>query len=303
MSQGRPVRSMTGFARVRRPLRDFEVVITLKSVNHRALDLHFQSPPEFDPFEVNLRSILKRGLLRGHISVRIGIEKNGSRSALSLDADRVAAVMNAFQQAKDRFGLTGEPDLNTFFRIPGVLADSAAIELNTSDEAAILAVMDEAVAQLNASREKEGKELLAVLRKHNETIAAAAARIASLRGEAAAYLQSKLQDRLSELMANISIPLEPQRLAQEVAMITDRSDIGEEITRLQIHTRQMNEIFDQGGELGKKIDFLLQEMNRETNTILSKTSGIGESGFMITDAARETKSEIEKIREQALNLE
>ena len=110
-----------------------------------------------------------------------------------------------------------------------------------------------------------------------------------------------MNDRLRELLRNVNI--EPQRLAQEAALLADRSDIGEEIARLQIHAKQLDEIMDAGGEVGKRLDFLLQEMNRETNTILSKTNGIGDLGLRITDLALATKANIEKVREQALNLE
>ena len=100
-----------------------------------------------------------------------------------------------------------------------------------------------------------------------------------------------------------SSAIDPQRLVQEAALLADRSDIGEEIARLKIHSKQVHEMLASGGEVGKKIDFLLQEMNRETNTILSKTNGIGELGLKITDLALACKSDIEKVREQALNLE
>jgi uncharacterized protein (TIGR00255 family) len=106
---------------------------------------------------------------------------------------------------------------------------------------------------------------------------------------------------MNELLANSA--MDPQRIAQEAALLADRSDIGEEISRLQIHSRQLDEILNSGGEVGKKLDFLLQEMNRETNTVLSKTSGIGELGLRLTDLALAAKGAIEKIREQALNLE
>src|SRR5262249_5178621 len=112
---------------------------------------------------------------------------------------------------------------------------------------------------------------------------------------------TRLTERLSDLLRNA--PLEPQRLAQEAAVLADRSDIGEEIERLKIHSRQLDEILEQGGEVGKKLDFLLQEMNRESNTILYKTNGIGEIGLKITEVALAAKGAIEKIREQALNLE
>jgi uncharacterized protein (TIGR00255 family) len=296
-----PVRSMTGFARVRRPLGDAELVVTIKSVNHRALDLHFHTGPEFDPYEAAIRSAVKREVARGHLSIRIALERPGGAGTLALDRPRLAAYMAAFRDASNQYGLVGEPDLNRAFTLPGVLVDTASAELPADVEATLVGAVEEAVARLNEFRAREGCDLVGLLRQHNAAVQQAAVRIEEIRGRALAAFQGRLQERLSELLGNTAI--DPQRLAQEAAILADRSDIGEETARLKIHSRQLDELLGGGGEVGKKLDFLLQEMNREANTILSKTSGIGESGLGITDLALRAKSEIEKIREQALNLE
>ena len=122
-----------------------------------------------------------------------------------------------------------------------------------------------------------------------------------LRKSAVEYFQNRLNDRLREVSKGIAI--DPQRLAQEAALLADRSDIGEELARLRIHSAQLQKLIDQGGEVGKKLDFLLQEMNRESNTILSKTSGAGDAQLRITELALAAKAAIEKIREQSLNVE
>jgi uncharacterized protein (TIGR00255 family) len=127
-------------------------------------------------------------------------------------------------------------------------------------------------------------------------------RVEAIRGVAVQAFHARLRERLAELLAGANV--DPQRLAQEAAMLADRSDIGEEITRLRIHARQLEELLSsEKAEIGKKLDFLLQEMNREANTMLSKTSGIGEVGLGITELALAAKADIEKIREQTLNLE
>ena len=113
--------------------------------------------------------------------------------------------------------------------------------------------------------------------------------------------QTRLTDRLREIAKGIAI--DPQRLAQEAAILADRSDIGEELARLKIHSAQLDQLLQAGGEVGKKLDFLLQEMNRETNTILSKTNGAGEAALRITELGLRAKAAIEKVREQSLNLE
>jgi len=154
---------------------------------------------------------------------------------------------------------------------------------------------------LNAFREREGGEIAQEMRGHNGRIAAVAEEIDQIRAGAVAAFQARLSERLRELLKGVQ--LEPQRLAQEAAVLADRSDVGEEIARLRIHSAQLGALLDGGGEIGKKLDFLLQEMNRESNTILSKTGGIGDAGLKITDLALEAKAAIEKIREQSLNLE
>src|SRR5206468_3051137 len=152
----------------------------------------------------------------------------------------------------------------------------------------------------NEFRSREGCALTAVIRRHNDAIEERAAELDQIRSQAIPLLQNRLNERLRELLKGAAP--DPQRLMQEAAVLADRSDIGEEIARLKIHAAQLRALLDGGGEIGKKLDFLLQEMNRETNTILSKTTGIGDLGLRITDLALATKADIEKIREQALNL-
>jgi uncharacterized protein (TIGR00255 family) len=296
-----PIRSMTGFARVQQSTPQGEITINLKSVNHRGLDLHFHLPPEFDAFEASIRAAVKRAIFRGHIDIRCHRTQPGEGAAAGLNVSLLHAYVAAFRQAAAEVGLQAEPDLNQIFQQPGIFASADDQEPNTEIEGAILGALDHALEALNAFRAREGGELAAVIREQNRIIQKDAAEIEKIRSQAMTAFQSRLQERLRELLANS--PIDPQRLAQEAALLADRSDIGEEIARLKIHSKQVDEILDAGGEVGKKLDFLLQEMNRESNTILSKTGGIGEIGLRITDLALETKSCIEKIREQALNLE
>ena len=143
--------------------------------------------------------------------------------------------------------------------------------------------------------------MLPALLRHNTNIRTIGVELLDIRARAIPLFQSRLTERLRELLRGNTV--DPQRLAQEIAMLVDRSDISEEISRLRIHSDQLTELLTSGGEIGKRLDFLLQEMNRETNTVLSKTTGIGELGLRITEIALSAKAEIEKIREQSLNLE
>jgi uncharacterized protein (TIGR00255 family) len=297
-----PIRSMTGFARVQRSTPHGEIAVTLKSVNHKGLDPHFHLEADLDAFESALRTALKKAVLRGHVDVRCSVVHPGDSTAGGLNTPLMQACLAAFHKIAQEEGIeNAKPDLNQLIRLPGMFGAAVETAPDPNVEKPLLAVFEEALDTLNQFRSREGAELAALIRDYNRTIAAGAAEMAEIRSRATPAFQARLAERLAELLTNLA--LDPQRLAQEAAILADRSDIGEEISRLQIHSRQLDEILEAGGEVGKKLDFLLQEMNRETNTVLSKTSGIGELGLRITDVALATKAAIEKIREQALNLE
>ncbi len=296
------VRSMTGFARARRPLGEGELTVSVKSVNHRGLDVHVRGPEAADPFEIALRALVKSHVTRGHVEVRIalaGIPENGAGP--SLNRAMLDEYIRAFQEAAAVHAPGAKPDLNQAFRIPGMFAPPAEQSLPEGTGAMLLDALAEALHQLNAFREREGAEIAAEMRKHNAAVGAAADQMEQIRLGALGQFQNRLAERLKELLRGAQI--DPQRLAQEAALLAERSDIGEELARLKIHSAQLGGLLDAGGEIGKKLDFLLQEMNRETNTILSKTGGAAEAGLRITELALGAKAAIEKIREQSLNLE
>jgi uncharacterized protein (TIGR00255 family) len=295
------IRSMTGFARVHKATEHGEITVNLKSVNHRGLDLHFHLEADLDPFEGAMRAVLKRSVLRGHVDIRCALLRSGNGAPGGLNAPLLRAYLTAFRQAASAEGIASQPDLNQALRLPGMFGSGGDLEADPKIEGELLAVLEEAIEKLNQFRSREGAELATFIREHNRVLADSAVQMEAIRSRAQPAFQTRLSEKLQELLGTFT--LDPQRLAQEAALLADRSDIGEEISRLQIHSRQLNELLDAGGEVGKKIDFLLQEMNRETNTVLSKTNGIGELGLGITDLALAGKAAIEKIREQALNLE
>ncbi|MBI3470451.1 MAG: DUF1732 domain-containing protein, partial [Candidatus Solibacter usitatus] len=197
--------------------------------------------------------------------------------------------------------LEGQPDVNSALRIPGMLRIDAAPEIGPDLEKTLLGAMEEALATLNTVREREGAAIAAEMRGRCTAITGHAAEMEEIRSRATPEFQKRMKERLRNLLRGAGI--EPQRLAQEAALLADRSDIAEELMRLKTHAGQLSALLDDGGEIGKRLDFLLQEMNREANTILSKTGGLGELGLKITDLALAAKAEIDKIREQSLNLE
>jgi len=298
-----PLRSMTGFARARRPLGDGELVVSVKTLNHRALDVHVHAPSVADPFENAVRALVKSRLARGHVEVRITLPPgvlNGSAAALNRNL--LEEYLGAFRQAAAEHGLDAQPDLNAALRIPGMFGEaSECSELPAEAEAVMLDTLGAALDELNQFREREGAGIAKEMHGHNAGVGAAAGEMEKIRAGAQEVFQNRLAERLKDLLKGVQV--DPQRLAQEAAILADRSDIGEELARLKIHSAQLGALLDAGGETGKKVDFLLQEMNRETNTILSKTSGAGEIGLKITELALAAKASIEKIREQSLSLE
>lgn len=291
---------MTGFARVRRPIEHGEIVVSLKSVNHRALDLHFHLPTELDPLENEIRGIIKKGVARGHMQVNVTLNRQ-STGAASLNRELFDLYLQAFREAAERYRIAGEPDLNAALRIPGMLTAGAEPELSESVAKAVLETVGEAVVVLNVFRSREGEATAEEMRGRCRTIQDLVCRIETIRAGAAPAFQKRLRERLDELLRGAQI--EPQRLAQEAAILADRSDISEELVRLRTHSAHLETMLAGEGEIGKRLDFLLQEMNRESNTVLSKTGGLGDLGLTITDLALAAKSEIDKIREQSLNLE
>jgi uncharacterized protein (TIGR00255 family) len=293
---------MTGFARVRRIAEDTEIIFSLKSVNHRGLDLHFHLPPSLDALENEIRGVIKAGMARGHVQinlslVRVSIDTAGLNRAL------LALYMGAFREAAELYRITDQqPDLNAALRIPGMLGiggDDA--EIGEPLSRAILETANEAVSALNAFREREGAATAREMRQRGRNICDLVTRMDEIRGSAVPAFLKRLREKLSDLLHGASI--DPQRLAQEAAILADRSDIAEELVRLRTHAAQLDDILSGHGEVGKRLDFLLQEMNREANTVLSKTGGLGDLGLTITELALAAKSEVDKIREQSLNLE
>jgi uncharacterized protein (TIGR00255 family) len=301
-SSATPIRSMTGYALVRRETSAGELTISLKTVNHRGLDLHFHGGGEMARFENAMRAVLKQNVARGHVEVRTTLTRNGTGESARFNRQLLGRYLASFQAAREEFGLASEPDLNAILTLPGMF-DSAngASPVGDSFESEIVEAVRDCASALNAYREREGAQLAVELEGEIQSIAQRTKEIAEIREQALHSFHHRLRERLKELLADAAIS--EARLAEEAAVLADRSDVQEELTRLDVHTREAARILRSGGEAGKRLDFLLQEMNRETNTILSKTSGAGDTGLTITNLALAVKANIERIREQALNLE
>src|ERR1700756_161633 len=305
-----PIRSMTGFAQVKGEVERQAAAasspngnrlafsLSLKSDNHRFLDLHLRLPSGTDSLEMQLRRLLKEKMARGHVEVTLSLER-ASNEAFSLNREIVGGYIAAFRAAAAEFSLATEPDLNAVLRLPGAL-DSANDTPDGELEAAVLSKVGEALDRLNQMREEEGRGIARELRDRMSRLAEAGKSVQQHRRAVLQNYSERLQSRLQELLGAM---VDKERVLQEAALLVDRSDIQEEIVRLETHIQHFLGLLESGGEIGKKLDFLLQEMNREANTLLSKTSGLAGEALNITEAGLAMKSEIEKSREQVQNLE
>jgi len=289
---------MTGFAQVSQN-GSAGYTISLKSVNHRFLDLHLRLPGGNDGLESKLRQIFKQKLHRGHIEMTLSIERAGAGS-VNVNRELLAGYIEAFRRAAAEFGLQGEPDLNAIFRLNGVLDGGGSLPEGPEAEAEICALVEQGIEKLNEMRAAEGQRMAEELRARMKAISCAVEEVEQLRSLVVEAYVNKVQSRLQEL---IGLQADPDRILQEAALLAERSDIQEEIVRMKSHVQHLLGLLDTGGEAGKKLDFLMQEMNREANTMLSKTSGVSGEALRLTELGLAVKSEIEKCREQVQNLE
>lgn len=294
-----PIRSMTGFAQVKGQVNgQLGFTLSLKSVNHRFLDVHFRLPSDSDDLEMKLRRRLKEKLARGHVELTLNIERAVSED-FSLNRQLVGGYLAAYRAAAQEFGLADPPDLNVILRMPGAL-ESAALPADGEMDTAVLSRLEEALSRLNSMREEEGRGTERELRERMAHVQQAREGVERHRKAMLQTYAEKLKSRMQELIGG---QLDPERILQEAALLVDRSDIQEELVRLDAHVKHFLGMLDQGGEVGKKLDFLLQEMNREANTLLSKTSGLAGEALNITELGLSMKADIEKAREQVQNLE
>jgi len=298
---------MTGYSSARSDEAEFSLTVSLKSTNHRFLDLQIRMPSSLEPLEPAVRRRLKDRLFRGHIEVTVSFERTGAQ-ALQLNRRLLDGYVAACDGLRAEFGALAPPDPVALLRIPGIITGTDGDlpgETMERVRGALEGLVDRGLAQLDEMRAAEGESLerdvLSRLSRTSELTEA----VARLAGSVPELYRRRLTDRLRELVNGEpgTQVVEPARLAQEVVYLAARSDIAEELTRLRSHLGQAAGLIAEGVEVGKKLDFLLQEMNREANTILSKTTDIPEAGPEIARHAIEMKSEIEKLREQAQNIE
>jgi len=293
------IRSMTGYAQCKGQHGKTAYTFTAKSVNHRFLDLHLRLPARSEQFEQRLRKLCKSKIHRGHVEITLALEY-GEASGVSVNRELVSGYVNVFRQLSGELGLSGEPDLNAIFRLNGVFAATSEMPAEAELQGALAASAEELIEMLNNNRSVEGEHTRAELESRMEQLERNTAEVEKLRDTVLAAHLERIRARMAELLEGTA---EPERILQEAALLAERSDVQEEIVRLRNHIRHFCGLLAEGEDVGKKLDFLLQEMNREANTMLSKTSGLAGDAMRITELGLALKSDIEKSREQVQNVE
>ncbi len=289
---------MTGFGRGEASGENFTVSAELKTVNNRFLDVNLRLASELQGLESDIKRIISERLSRGRVDVNLQYEKT-SDVAFELNRPLISGYLAALKEIQEEFSLSGGPDLNSVVRLPNALQTKKE-DLTEGFAAGVIEAIKKALGSLEVMRETEGKSLkddltslLTNIENHLPTIEQESENVA------AEYFE-RLQKRLEKLLSksDSQIELDQGRLAQEVAYLSDKSDISEEIARLKSHIEQFQAIISEDGAVGKRLDFLTQELNREANTIASKTQNL-----IVKEAALSIKTDIEKIREQVQNAE
>ena len=297
------IRSMTGYAQVAAQDGPWSLTLSVRGLNHRYLDLQFRLPVELAAAEPRLKQIVRGQVTRGRVEIQTRLEQVNGRS-LQIDRNFLNAIFEIHEEIRRERGLSAEPSLTEILRMPGVLRqETAEADSGESDRLAALAekALGEALSQLNVMREQEGEALGKEFNSGIVRLREARAKVAELCESILPAEKKRLQEKLRELLGEGTV--DEARLAEEAAYRAERGDISEELARLASHTDQFAGLLKTGDGVGKRLDFLLQEMNRESNTILSKTPGLGNEGLEITRFGLDMKSEIERLREQVQNVE
>jgi uncharacterized protein (TIGR00255 family) len=284
--------SMTGYAVAARELENAVLNLELRSVNHRYLDIQFRLPDELRAIEPSLRETLTARLNRGKVECRISYAPTPGRKGIELDE----ALLNQLiaLNARVRAALPQARDLSAsdVLRWPGMLGSDA---LDVDELRAVCRdLLDHVLEEFRVSRAREGEKLKAMLLERAAAVGTRIAEVAPRMPQVIAGFQEKLASRLKEALANA----DEDRIRQEVALFANKIDVDEELTRLATHITELRRVLDQGGAVGKRLDFLMQELNREANTLGSKAADIS-----VTQVSMELKLLIEQMREQIQNIE
>ena len=291
------IKSMTGYGRAVETVNGREFTVELRSVNNRYLDCSVKLPRSVSFAEEAVKQAVKQSVSRGKVDVFITIKsENSDDTKISLNAAVLEGYLSAMRQMVTEYGVRDDISVSTVSRLPEVFS----VEKPEVDEeqlkADLMGVVDKALAGYDAMRVTEGKALDADLRSRGNTILELVAQVEAGNAQTVIDYRTRLENKLKEVLANTSI--DESRILTEAAIFADKVAVDEETVRLRSHLQQMNTMLTSGGAVGRKLDFLLQEMNREANTIGSKCTDVNLARMVV-----DIKAELEKIREQTQNIE
>jgi len=291
------LKSMTGYGRSEQQNGNFACTVEIRSVNNRYIEIHTRLPKHLTAIELSIKKLIKSRCSRGSFDLNVTLHSNesGMDQTIKPNLDLAAQYFEAFKEIKNKLDLEGEIKIDAVFGLKDIIKVEP-LSLDDSQESMILATVGQALDALNQMRREEGKNLQDDILGR---LASVAEMTRSLQQRQPLVIQEH-QNRLKEKVKTLSdgIELDPTRLAQEVALLADRCDISEEITRLESHLNQFNALIQSEDPLGRKLEFITQEINREVNTIGSKSAD-----YQISQSVIEIKSLLEKVREQIQNIE
>ena len=291
------IRSMTGYGRAVQTIDGREITVELRSVNNRYLDCTVKLPRMFSFAEDSVKNRVKAAVSRGKVDVYIGV--NAAQAAdvqVAVNRSVLESYLAALRQIETEYGVRDDVTVMSLARLPDVFSVEKTQEDEQKLTQDILSVAEEAISRYNAMRETEGAALEADLRSRAATILERVALVEQRSPATVAEYRERLRQKMQEVLQNTAI--DEGRILQEAAIYADRIAVDEETVRLRSHLAQLGDMLTKGGAIGRKLDFLLQELNRETNTIGSKCNDLELSNIVV-----DMKAELEKIREQTQNIE
>ena len=291
------IKSMTGFGRCEKVTEEYKLSVEMKAVNHRYLDMSIKMPKKFNYFEAGIRNLLKNDIQRGKVDVFINYEDyTENKMSLKYNASLAAEYMEYFKKMEEQFGIANDIKVSVLSRMPEVLTMEEVPDDEDSMWKILSEVVEEAADSFVESRVREGEHLKNDLLGKLDYMLEQVAFIEERSPRVVAEYRMKLEEKVHELLESASI--DEGRIATEVTIFADKICVDEETVRLRRHIEHTRKELLAGGSVGRKLDFIAQEMNREANTILSKANDIE-----ISEHAIILKTEIEKVREQIQNIE
>jgi len=290
------LRSMTGFGAAGSEGGSLSLRVEIRAVNHRHLQVRSRLGSDFVALEAEVERLVRKRLQRGSVTLHLAATRPRGAAARALDVETAERYRDELMALSARLGLPEKPSLQTLLALPGVVAAGDGGELSQADEKRILKLVDEALSHLIEMREVEGRAIEADLTKQSAALAKIVERIEKRMPGVLTAHRKALAKRVDELMGKHE--LAPADLAREIALLSDRLDVSEEVDRLRSHLAQLSSLLAKGGAIGRKLDFLVQEVFRELNTIGSKCSD-AKVAHQVVDA----KALAERLREQVQNVE